>query len=113
MKKIHLLSILVMLLVASSCITSRVGFSREQLMAVHKGMTLKQVTEVLGSPTYRNFDDKGEIWEFRVLVLEGYSVASVRFIDGKVSEMKTYLERDCPAKVKTAVEIMTSSDSAL
>ncbi|WP_291582324.1 outer membrane protein assembly factor BamE [Bacteroides sp.] len=103
MKKIHTFGILLMIILFGSCITARVGFTNEQLLSVRKGMTLEQVTDVLGSPAYRSFDDKGEEWEFRTMVLSGWSVVTVRFVDGKVTEMKSYLEKDRDCHDRTDV----------
>lgn len=94
MKKIYTFSILLMMILLGSCITTQAGYTNEQLSGIHKGMTLEQVTEILGSPSYRSFDDKSEKWEFRTMVLSGWSVVSVYFVDGKVTEMKSYLEKD-------------------
>ena len=97
MKKIHTFGILLLMMMLVGCVTAGVGFTNEQL----SGMTLEQGKEVLGAPAYRSFDDKGEEWEFRVMVLSGWSVVRVRFVDGKVTEMKSYLERDKDCHTRT------------
>lgn len=95
MKKIHTFGILlVMMMLLGSCVTSRAGFSNEQLLGIHKGMTLEQVTEILGKPTHRSFDDEGEEWEFRALGFSGWSVVRVLFVDSRVTKMKSYLENE-------------------
>ena len=94
MKKIHIFGVLLLMMLFAGCITAGAGFTNEQLSGIHKGMTLEQVKEVLGSPAYRSFDEKGEVWEIRVMVLSGWSVVRVRFVDCKVTEMKSYLERE-------------------
>ena len=71
MKKIHTFGILLMMILLGSCISSQAGFTNEQLLSIRKGMTLEQVTDVLGSPSYRTFNDKGEEWEFRGFVFFG------------------------------------------
>ena len=55
MKKIHTFGILLMMILLGSCISSQAGFTNEQLLSIRKGMTLEQVTDVLGSPSYRTF----------------------------------------------------------
>jgi hypothetical protein len=89
------------MILLGSCISSQAGFTNEQLLSIRKGMTLEQVTDVLGSPSYRTFNDKGEEWEFRVFVFSGWSVVKVYFVDGKVTEMKSYLEKesDCHTRI--------------
>ena len=101
MKKIHTFGILLLMMMLVGCVTAGVGFTNEQLSGIHRGMTLEQVKEVLGAPAYRRVDDKGEEWEFRVMVLSGWSVVRVRFVDGKVTEMKSYLERDKDCHART------------
>ena len=88
MKKIHTFGILLLMMMLVGCVTAGVGFTNEQLAGIHRGMTLEQVKEVLGAPAYRSFDDKGEEWEFRVM-------------DIKVTEMKSYLERDKDCHTRT------------
>ena len=101
MKKIHTFGILLLMMMLVGCVTAGVGFTNEQLAGIHRGMTLEQVKEVLGAPAYRSFDDKGEEGEFRVMVLSGWSVVRVRFVDSKVTEMKSYLERDKDCHTRT------------
>lgn len=101
MKKIHTFGILLMIILFSSCVTARVGFTNKQLLSIRKGMTLEQVTDILGSPSYRTFNDKGEEWEFRALVISGWSVVTVYFVDGKVTEMKSYLEKESDCHTRT------------
>ena len=101
MKKIHTFGILLMMILLGSCISSQAGFTNEQLLSIRKGMTLEQVTDVLGSPSYRTFNDKGEEWEFRVFLFSGWSLVKVYFVDGKVTEMKSYLEKGSDCHTRT------------
>lgn len=102
MKRIHTIFFMLVMLLASSCYTSR-GFTNEQLTGVQKGMTLDEVKKVFGEPYYRTFNDKGDKWEFREFGGAGWSVAIVSFVDGRVTEMETFLERDCNKTIKTTV----------
>ena len=101
MKKIHTFGILLLMMMLVGCVTAGVGFTNLQVSGIHRGITLEQVNGVLGAPAYWSFDDKGEEWEFRVMVLSGWSVVRVRFVDGKVTEMKSYLERDKDCHTRT------------
>ena len=77
MKKIHTFGILLLVMMLVGCVTASAGFTNEQLSGIHRGVTLEQVKEVLGAPAYRSFDDKGEEWEFRVMVLSGLSLIHI------------------------------------
>ena len=78
MKKIHTFGILLLMMMLVGCVTAGVGFTNEQLAGIHRGMTLEQV-----------------------MVLSGWSVVRVRFVDSKVTEMKSYLERDKDCHTRT------------
>lgn len=91
MKKIHTFGILLMTVLLTACIVPQIGFSNEQLLGVHKGMTQEQVTEILGNPAHRSFDDEGEVWEFRAYGRYGLSIVLVSFADARVTKMKSYM----------------------
>lgn len=93
MKKIHTFGIMLMTVLLTSCIISRIGFSNEQLLSIQKGMTQEQVTEILGTPAHRSFDDEGEEWEFRAYGRFGLSIVLVSFVDGRVTKMKSYMDK--------------------
>lgn len=97
MKKIRVyLYLALWAVLCSSCFTSWLGFSSEQLMKIQKGMTKEEVKQVFGKPSFIRFDEVVEEWEFREIAAAGWSVAIVRFIDGKVVELNTFLEKECP-----------------
>ncbi|NCC09531.1 MAG: outer membrane protein assembly factor BamE [Bacteroidia bacterium] len=65
----------------------------KKMMAVEKGMTKNQIVDVLGSPSYRSFNDEKELWEFRQFLAGGNtSVILITFIDGRVEKMDTFEE---------------------
>lgn len=94
MKKLYVCAFLLITLILSSCMTS-FGISSEQLRNINKGMTVQQVEDVLGPPSFRRFNDQGEELEFRGSGAGGWSVAIISFVDGKVTKMNSYFEPDC------------------
>lgn len=112
MKRIHYIVLLLVMLLSSSCYTSR-GFTNEQLVGVQKGMTLDEVKKVFGEPYYRSFNDKEDKWEFRSFGGGGWSVAVVHLVDGRVTEMETYLERDCNKTTRTTVSSSTPASTVI
>ena len=97
MKKI---SVLLLLTVLMGCgVYGGYGFDYAQLSSIERGMSFKEVTAVLGEPAFRDFDKEREAWTFRALGMQGWSVVKVWFKEGKVVEMKSYLEdTGTPAK---------------
>lgn len=73
------------------------GFGYEQLARIERGMNLKEVCDILGEPILRDLNDGGEIWGFRAHGTAGWTIVRVWFKDGKVTEMKSYLEDTYPA----------------
>ena len=51
---------------------------------------------ILGEPAFRDLNKDGEAWTFRAHTPTGWSVVKVWFKDGKVDEMKSYLENTYP-----------------
>ena len=68
-----------------------VDFTKKQMLAIKKGMTMDEVSYVMGKPNYRSFIDNSEEWSY-VGNSEHYlsSVILVRFTDGKVMSMNSF-----------------------
>ncbi|WP_300702604.1 hypothetical protein [Bacteroides sp.] len=95
MDKVSVFLLLLLAILLSSCgIYHEYGFRYKQLGSVEQGMALNEVTSVLGKPTFRDFNGEGETLTFRALGTTGWSVVKVKFKEGKVTEMKSYLEND-------------------
>lgn len=91
MKKIQTISVLLMAVLLSSCYTSTtIDYKYQE--RVQRGMHPKEVIAILGEPSYRSFDEKGEVLEFRSSEYNPARVVKVRFVDDKVVEMKGYLD---------------------
>ncbi|WP_455672499.1 DUF4476 domain-containing protein [Phocaeicola sp.] len=64
----------------------------KSLMSVQKGMSREEITQLLGKPGYRRFDEQGEQWEY----IKGSGIGSFRtiilvsFTNGKVSSFDSF-----------------------
>lgn len=107
MDKVHVFLLLLLAVLASSCgIYNHYGFDYNQLSSLEPGMTFEEVTAVLGEPSFRDFNTEGETLTFRALGAPGWSVVKVKFKEGKVTEMKSYLEETYPEPSSRAVNSM-------
>lgn len=91
MKNIHIILILALGLVVSSCFTSYV--SNSKVMGVTRGMLHQDVESILGKPDYRRFDGALEEWEYHKISSVVYATPMtiiVSFIDGRVTGMDTF-----------------------
>lgn len=86
MKKIHVLSMMLFLILGTGCV------STSQLMKVEEGMSRQEITKIFGTPEFRRFDRGMEEWEYRkLIVLTGdVKVTVITFEDGKVCGMNTF-----------------------
>lgn len=91
MKKIQSFLFLLPMLLFSSCFTSHISY--KQMDSIRRGMSAEEVIAIMGTPSYRSFDDKSEILEFRESEYGTSKVVKIRFVDNKVVEMKGYLDR--------------------
>lgn len=82
------------LFMTTGCMFKNYGYNYKQLGRIEQGMGFNEVRNVLGDPVLRDFDKDGETWVFRAQGAEGWSVVNVLFRDGKVTEMKSFLEHD-------------------
>lgn len=104
MDKLSVFLLLLLAILLSSCgIYNNYGFNYKQLSSLEPGMTLGEVTAVLGDPSFRDFNNEGETLTFRALAAPGWSVVKVKFQEGKVTEMESYLEKPCPAPSSNTV----------
>lgn len=102
MKKLSMILLLLFAVLATSCgIYGNYGFNYEQLSLIERGMDFKKVCSILGEPAFRDLDEDGEAWMFRALGTSGWSVVKVWFKEGKVTELKSYLEDTYPTKRST------------
>ncbi len=86
----HVLFLLPVFLL-SSCFTNRIAY--KQMESIRRGMSAEEVIAILGEPSYRSFNDKGEMLEFREAEYGTSKVVKVWFVDEKAVEMKSYLDR--------------------
>lgn len=91
MKKIQLILALLLVVLFSSCYTSKISYKK--MNNIQRGMSPEEVIAILGEPNYRSFDDKGEMLEFRDSEYGTAKVAKIRFVDNKVVEMQSYLDK--------------------
>ena len=93
MKKMSVvLGLLLAVLVRGCGIYEGYGFDYKQLSSIERGMSFKEVCTILGEPAFRDLNKEGEAWTFRAYTPAGWSAVKVWFKDGKVDEMKSYLE---------------------
>ena len=104
-KKSFVLLLLCAALLTGCGIYSSYGFNYKQLAGIERGMTFKEVCAILGDPAFRDINAEDEAWTFRAHSVAGWSVVKVWFKEGKVTEMKSYLEDTYP------VQPSKSSDS--
>lgn len=91
MKKLHIIVILTLWMVAGSCSTYYV--SNRKVMEVQQGMPQQNVEKILGKPDYRRFDGDIEEWEFHRVSSAVYATSIriiVFFVDGRVTGMDTF-----------------------
>lgn len=96
MKKHLLLCSILLMILCSSCYSSWIGFSNDRLMQIQQGMTQSEVKKILGEPVFRRFDTAIEEWEFRKVSVGGWSVAVIRFANGEVVGLESFLDQSCP-----------------
>lgn len=104
MKKSQTFLLLLLAILFSSCYTTKISYKNLDL--IERGMFPKEVIAILGEPSYRNFDDKDEILEFRSSEYGTAKVVRIRFVDNRVVEMKSYLDSydSCRDRDKTTKE---------
>ena len=114
MDKVHVFLLLLLAVLASSCgIYNHYGFDYKQLGSLKPGMTFEEVTAVLGEPSFRDFNSEGETLTFRALGRPGWSVVKVKFKEGKVTEMKSYLQQTYSQPSSNTINsIGTNTDSS-
>lgn len=95
MKKIHVLIVLSILILFTSCGMTNTFLSSHKLQEIQLGMTRQEVKNVLGTFDYRRFNGDSEEWEFHRYMDAGWSIVIVEFVDGKVASMDTF-ERPVP-----------------
>lgn len=68
-----------------------VDFTKKQMLAIKKGMTMDEVSYIIGKPNYRSFTENSEEWKY-LGNDERYvsSIIKVHFSEGKVVGMTSY-----------------------
>lgn len=89
MKRINYLRILFASLLLSGC---GIINGNNGLMKIQKGMSPREVSRLLGSPSYRRFSDGGEQWEYRSYALNGHNTILIDFVDGAVVNLDSFFE---------------------
>ncbi|MDE6348333.1 MAG: outer membrane protein assembly factor BamE [Bacteroides sp.] len=120
MKKISVFLALPLVLLLTGCSICR-GFDYRRLSRIERGMNFDQVCAILGTPQYRDLNSDGEAWTFRAPALGGSSVVKVWFKDGRLDEMKSYLEttqqsatlRDVSSASESSKSSATNSDTKI
>lgn len=86
-------------IVALSLITGSLFFSscgsykasRDAILKIEKGMSKREITNLLGNPDFRRFDHEYEQWEFiKTDPLYGTTIIIVDFLDERVSNMDSF-----------------------
>ena len=95
-KDVSCFRLLLAVLVMGCGIYESYGFDYKQLSSIERGMSFKEVCTILGEPAFRDLNKEGEAWTFRAYTPAGWSAVKVWFKDGKVDEMKSYLEDTYP-----------------
>lgn len=94
MKKQLLLSFIIVITMMSSCITTR---STAKFNKVEVGMTKNDISQLLGTPIFKNGDIMGEQWGYRKMIGEIAGPEEVIFLvtfdnQGKVVGYETLKE---------------------
>lgn len=93
MKKNQYLMSLLLVILLSSCYTSRINY--EYLSSIQRGMSPKEVIAIMGMPSSRSFDEKSEMLEFRTSESIYAKVVDIWFVDDRVVKMKSYITGGC------------------
>lgn len=92
---IDMKQMLVALFISTTLMSCGSFASTSTFMKVQKGMTQAEVTQLLGTPEHRRFDEGGEQWEFRsAMNMVGESkVVTIDFVDGRVTNMDSFTDK--------------------
>ena len=104
MKKNQYLMSLLLVILLSSCYTSRINY--EKLSRIQLGMSSGGVIAILGKPTYRSFDEKEEVLEF----CYGLNIAKIWFVDDKVTKKEDDKSSKKDKKEDTSSRIRVTTD---
>ena len=66
------------------------GFTPRQIGSIERGMSVKEVKDILGDPVLRDIDEDEEVWTFRSTDDDGVMEIRIWFRDGKVARMRTH-----------------------
>lgn len=62
-----------------------------KICQIQPGMSTEQVTKLLGEPTHRRFDNRGEEWEYKWMDSPDYHrFIIINYVDGRVVAMNTF-----------------------
>lgn len=73
--------------------------AKEAILKIEKGMSKREITNLLGNPDYRRFDNESEQWEYiKEDPLSGTkTIILVDFVNDRVSNMNSFNGNDYPA----------------
>lgn len=89
-KSIITFSLIIGSLFLCSCGTYK--SSRDAILKIEKGMSKREITNLLGNPDYRRFDHDIEQWEFIKTdpIWGNRTIILVDFLDGRVTNMDSF-----------------------
>lgn len=92
MKTVRLTILWAMLAVMCSSCSVFLGINGDILNKLHKGMGKQEVSELLGQPEFRRFDQDWEEWEFKKHLSSSsdITIIVVRFEDDRVISMDSF-----------------------
>lgn len=92
MKTVRLTILWAMLAVMCSSCSVFLGINGDILNKLHKGMSKQEVSDLLGQPEFRRFDQDWEEWEFKKHLSSSSDVTIivVRFEDDRVISMDSF-----------------------
>lgn len=86
-------TLIVLLLIGGSLFFSSCGSyqtNRNAIQRIEKGMSKREITNLLGNPDYRRFDHEYEQWEFRKVDILGTTIILIDFQNDRVTNMDSF-----------------------
>lgn len=94
MKKIQMVLPVLVTVIFSGCYIYNGTLTYEKMSHIQPGMSTIEVIEALGEPFSRCFNEDEEILEFRERMYEQYKVVRVSFVDDRVVQMESFMDKD-------------------
>ena len=86
-------TLIAFLLIGGSLFFSSCGSyqsNKNAIQRIEKGMSKREITNLLGNPDYRRFDHEYEQWEFRKTDILGTTIILVDFQNDRVTNMDSF-----------------------